>query len=54
MCSKISFVSKSFVVIVFVSVFLMALVLISGVFQVILSDGHHGSDTRLMLLNDII
>ena len=45
--SKIPFDSRSFVVIMF-------LVLISGVFQVILSDHHHGVNACLMLLYDIL
>ena len=45
--SKIHFDNKSVVVI-------MCLVLILGVFQVTLSDHHHGIDTCLMLLHDII
>ena len=45
--SKISFDSKWFVVI-------LCLVLISGVFQVILSDRNHGVDACFMLLYDII
>ena len=45
--SKIHFDNKSVVVI-------MGLVLILGVFQVTLSDHHHGVDTCLMLLHDII
>ena len=45
--SKISFDSKSFVVI-------MCLILISKVFQVILGHCHHSVDVCLMLLYDII